>query len=101
MVGDNRWDELFTESRGVLLEYFRNGSDDTASVSRARIAQSVLSAVTRHESTESALQTTKVVIARGIARDAEEFKEYIRLSMPDMARHMLPEGDGKDTKEQI
>ena len=90
---DAEWEELFTRSRGVLLDYFKGGADDPASVSRARIAQSVLSAVTRHESTQSAIQTTKVVVVKSIARDEEEFKEYIRLSMPDMARQMLPEGE--------
>lgn len=78
------WDQLREESSTVLLKFLRSGADDSAAISRARVAQSILSAVTRHEATESAREQTRVVIARGVSRDHEDFAEYVKISLPHM-----------------
>ena len=78
------WDELKEESSNELLRFLREGHEDSAALARARVAQSILSAGTRLEATESAREQTRVVIARGVSRDHEDFAEYVRISLPNL-----------------
>ena len=79
-----RFQELFNEASKALLEYFRGGIEDPQANTKARIATSVISSYTRHEATESAKEQTRVLVARQLATNREEFERYIQLAMPQM-----------------
>lgn len=80
---EGQWGELFGEARKALKDYFKWPEDENKRQA-ARVATSVLSSYTRHEATDSAKVSTAVIIARALAEDKEEFKEYLRISVPEI-----------------
>jgi len=80
-----QWAALLSESHKALLEYFKTGALDPDAHSRARIATSVLSSVTKHEQTQSAREATAVLVARELANNKEEFAQYLKVSTPRLA----------------
>lgn len=66
------------------LEGFLDSSDDSKeALGRARIAGSILSAWTRHQQTMGARDATTFMLARELAEDREQLREYVALSMPE------------------
>lgn len=84
------WGELTGESTRTLLHFLKAKDVGKEVLQRARIASSVLSTVVRHEATESARVKTMINLARQLAEDKEQLRQYIRISMPDIK--MLKEG---------
>lgn len=78
------WEKLFRESVSSILRFFETGEDDKKAIAKARIATSVLSSCTRHEATVSAREQTAVVIARQLASNKKEFREYLRMAEPQV-----------------
>jgi hypothetical protein len=85
----DNWQKLLKEATDVLIDFFTSPEGaESPNLQRVKIATSVLSTFTRHEATESARETTAVVIAREMAENKEEFKNYLNIAMPKL---QLPE----------
>lgn len=67
-------------------------SSDQVDLPRAKIATSLLSSFTRHEATESAKQQTAVIVARQLATDKNQFREYLNISSAGFHIPQLPVG---------
>jgi hypothetical protein len=61
-----------------------NGDDVTPKdIGSTKIALGVVSAWTRTQQTQSARDGTSAILARELARDKEEYREYIRVAIPN------------------
>mgnify|MGYP001612065160 CR=1 FL=1 len=81
----SQWETLLQESTAALHAFFSAETSDPQSIAKARVATSVLASYTRHEATESAREGTRLIIARQLAEDREQFAYYLRVSMPHLA----------------
>jgi len=70
------------KTAGEVLKLARQGKLDDNELGVGRIACAIISAWTRLQQTESARQATTFVMARELAENTDQLKEYLRVSLP-------------------
>lgn len=75
-------DSLGAEAVSALRKFLAMGDVTGADINRARVAASAFSAVTRVRQTEGAREATFLMLARELANNKDEFREYVKIGMP-------------------
>jgi hypothetical protein len=79
---EQQWEGLRAQSFSALRVFFEGEGADPKAVARAKIATSFISSYTRHEATASAREQTRLIIGRQLAENPEQFREFVRLTLP-------------------
>ena len=74
-------DELEQASINTLHAYL---TDDKTTGSQAKVASTALSAVSRLKATAAAREATRYAVARDIAKNKDELKKYVTMSLPQL-----------------
>ena len=81
-TSERQWEQLRSQSFAALRTFFEGEAADPQAVARAKIATSFISSYTRHEATASAREQTRLIIGRQLAENPEQFREFVRLTLP-------------------
>ena len=91
LTSEEQWEGLRGQSFAALRIFFEGETADPQAVARAKIATSFISSYTRHEATASAREQTRLIIGRQLAENPEQFREFVRLALPDIPLPALAE----------
>jgi len=80
-----QFERLASDAIDSLSQFFRIAEPAADALGKARVAATVLSAWTRAKQTEGAREATTFMIARELATDKEQLRQYMELSMPSHA----------------
>ena len=75
-------DALGAEAVNALRKFLMQPEHTSLDIGKARVAASALSAWTRHRQTESSRESNFLLLARELADDKAQFREFVRLGMP-------------------
>ena len=67
----------------ILNKIMQNGDSDKTSQAQARVAATALTAWTRYLQGERIQAVTTFAMAERLARNPDEFRQYVRIAMPD------------------
>lgn len=81
---EEKLSSLADKAISSLHDFFSQEEHTGKDIGSARIATAVLSSWTRHAQTKSAEKATMFMVARELASNKEQLKEYVRLTMPDL-----------------
>lgn len=75
-------DQIDEVARQALWEFLTSDGIDKGLLAKAKQANAYRSTEARREQTEGAREATLVMMARELAENKTQFKEYIRLAIP-------------------
>ena len=81
---EEQWHALLRLSFASLRQFLEAANTDPQAIARAKLANTFISSYTRHEATASAREQTRLIIGRQLAENPEQFREFVRLAMPDV-----------------
>lgn len=76
-------DLLGAESVSALRKFLAQGEYTSLDIARAKVAASAFSGWTRHKATESARDGNTLMLIRELAKDKDQFREFVKLGMPN------------------
>jgi hypothetical protein len=87
--------ELDSVARQALWAFLNSDGNDRGLLAKAKQANTYRSTEARREQTEGARQATLVMFAREYAETKKEFRELVKVALPELP--MLAIADGKPT----
>ena len=89
-------DLLGAEAVGALRKFLGQPEHTSLDIGKARVAASALSAWSRYKQTESARESTFLLLARELAENKEQLRKYVKIAMPNAPIvKALPRGKGE------
>ncbi len=87
--------ELDIAARHVLWEFLTSDGTDRGLLAKAKQANTYRSTEARREQTQSAREATLVMMARELAEDKKQFRDFIRLALPHAPMLQIAKGADK------